>query len=65
MVRIKYSISIVADKGLKRPLYTSARLKKGEVLYLETHLSRYFWYGSSCAKLVSVFQLSLQQLLNT
>ncbi|XP_014513739.1 uncharacterized protein LOC106772092 isoform X1 [Vigna radiata var. radiata] len=38
---IKYSISIVADKGLKRPLYTSARLKKGEVLYLETHLSRY------------------------
>ncbi|KAK7344084.1 hypothetical protein VNO77_13334 [Canavalia gladiata] len=38
---IKYSISIVADKGLKKPLYTSARLKKGEVLYLETHLSRY------------------------
>ncbi|KAL2967578.1 hypothetical protein AAZX31_16G184400 [Glycine max] len=34
---IKYSISIVADKGLKKPLYTSARLKKGEVLYLETH----------------------------
>ncbi|XP_004495444.1 uncharacterized protein [Cicer arietinum] len=38
---IKYSISIVADKGLKKPLYTSARLKKGEVLYLETHTSRY------------------------
>ncbi|MCH85074.1 zinc finger CCCH domain-containing protein 13-like, partial [Trifolium medium] len=38
---IKYSISIVADKGLKRPLYTSARLKKGEVLYLETHSCRY------------------------
>ncbi|KAL9318004.1 hypothetical protein ACSQ67_014521 [Phaseolus vulgaris] len=38
---VKYSISIVADKGLKRPLYTSARLKKGEVMYLETHLSRY------------------------
>ncbi|KAL2325219.1 hypothetical protein Fmac_024277 [Flemingia macrophylla] len=38
---IKYSISIVADRGLKKPLYTSARLKKGEVLYLETHLSRY------------------------
>uniref|UniRef100_A0A6N2M3U4 Uncharacterized protein n=1 Tax=Salix viminalis TaxID=40686 RepID=A0A6N2M3U4_SALVM len=34
---IKYSISIVSDKGLKKPLYTSARLKKGEVLYLETH----------------------------
>lgn len=42
IIRIKYSISIVADKGLKKPLYTSARLKKGEVLYLETHLSRYF-----------------------
>ncbi|XP_058770692.1 uncharacterized protein LOC131644259 [Vicia villosa] len=38
---IKYSISIVADKGLKKPQYTSARLKKGEVLYLETHTSRY------------------------
>ncbi|KAE9589703.1 putative histone deacetylation protein Rxt3 [Lupinus albus] len=38
---IKYSISTVADKGLKKPLYTSARLKKGEVLYLETHLCRY------------------------
>ncbi|WJX12630.1 hypothetical protein P8452_03105 [Trifolium repens] len=38
---IKYSISIVADKGLKKPQYTSARLKKGEVLYLETHMSRY------------------------
>ncbi|KAJ4967177.1 hypothetical protein NE237_019026 [Protea cynaroides] len=38
---IKYSISIVADKGLKKPLYTSARLKKGEVLYLETHMNRY------------------------
>ncbi|KAK6921450.1 Histone deacetylation protein Rxt3 [Dillenia turbinata] len=38
---IKYSISIVADKGLKKPLYTSARLKKGEVLYLESHTHRY------------------------
>jgi hypothetical protein len=42
--RIKYSISIVADKGLKKPLYTSARLKKGEVLYLETHSRRYSFY---------------------
>ncbi|KAK7842110.1 hypothetical protein CFP56_014289 [Quercus suber] len=41
---IKYSISIVADKGLKKPLYTSARLKKGEVLYLETHSCRYSFY---------------------
>ncbi|CAN1342668.1 hypothetical protein LINPERPRIM_LOCUS39536 [Linum perenne] len=38
---IKYSISVVADKGLKKSLYTSARLKKGEVLYLETHSCRY------------------------
>lgn len=38
---LKYSISVVADKGLKKPLYTSARLKKGEVLYLETHSKRY------------------------
>ncbi|XP_058090190.1 uncharacterized protein LOC131236776 [Magnolia sinica] len=38
---VKYSISTVADKGLKKPLYTSARLKKGEVLYLETHSNRY------------------------
>ncbi|XP_019452366.1 PREDICTED: uncharacterized protein LOC109354365 [Lupinus angustifolius] len=38
---IKYSISVVADKGLKKLLYTSARLKKGEVLYLETHICRY------------------------
>ncbi|GAB4855777.1 hypothetical protein Ancab_024422 [Ancistrocladus abbreviatus] len=38
---LKYSISVVADKGLKKPLFTSARLKKGEVLYLETHSCRY------------------------
>lgn len=37
----KYSLSIVADKGLKKPLHTAARLKKGEVLYLETHRRRY------------------------
>lgn len=34
-------MGIVADKGLKKPLYTSARLKKGEVLYLESHSKRY------------------------
>lgn len=39
--RMKYSITVVADKGLKKPQYTSARLKKGEVLYLETHSIRY------------------------
>jgi hypothetical protein len=39
--RLKYSINIVADKGLKKSLYTSARLKKGEVIYLETHINRY------------------------
>ncbi|AQK52177.1 hypothetical protein ZEAMMB73_Zm00001d050244 [Zea mays] len=38
---LKYSINIVADKGLKKSLYTSARLKKGEVIYLETHINRY------------------------
>ncbi|KAL2553337.1 Histone deacetylation protein Rxt3 [Forsythia ovata] len=37
---LKYSISAVADKGLKKPLFTSSRLKKGEVLYLETHSRR-------------------------
>ncbi|XP_071719824.1 uncharacterized protein [Rutidosis leptorrhynchoides] len=38
---IKYSISAIADKGLKKPLFTSARLKKGEVLYLESRTRRY------------------------
>ncbi|URD81319.1 Histone deacetylation protein Rxt3 [Musa troglodytarum] len=38
---LKYTINVVADKGLKKPLFTSARLKKGEVLYLETHFHRY------------------------
>nr|XP_043610372.1 uncharacterized protein LOC122582085 [Erigeron canadensis] len=38
---IKYSISAIADKGLKKPLFTSARLKKGEVLYLESRIRRY------------------------
>ena len=44
LLRVKYSMSMVADKGLKKPLYTSARLKKGEVLYLETHSNRYVLY---------------------
>ncbi|MFS7988007.1 hypothetical protein Hanom_Chr11g01029491 [Helianthus anomalus] len=38
---IKYSISAIADKGLKKPLFTSARLKKGEVLYLESPTQRF------------------------
>ncbi|CAM8947151.1 unnamed protein product [Rhodiola kirilowii] len=38
---LKYSLSVVADKGLKKSLYTSARLKMGEVLYGETHSKRY------------------------
>ncbi|XP_024382608.1 uncharacterized protein [Physcomitrium patens] len=37
----KYSMSIVADRGLKKSQYTSARLKKGEVLYVETQVHRY------------------------
>ncbi|CAM0950667.1 unnamed protein product [Alopecurus aequalis] len=36
---LKYSISIVADKGLRKSHYTSARLKKGEVIYLETNFN--------------------------
>ncbi|KAL8159146.1 hypothetical protein V2J09_000683 [Rumex salicifolius] len=38
---IKYTINVVADKGLKKPMFTSARLKKGEVLYMETHFHRF------------------------
>ncbi|KAG0551374.1 hypothetical protein BDA96_01G417700 [Sorghum bicolor] len=38
---LKYNISIVADKGLEKSLYTFARLKKGEVIYLETNFDRY------------------------
>jgi hypothetical protein len=34
-------MSIVADRGLKKSQYTSARLKKGDVLYVETHRHRY------------------------
>ncbi|KAL0888309.1 hypothetical protein Bca101_012292 [Brassica carinata] len=57
---IKYSISVVADKGLKKPLYTSARLKKGEVLYLETHSSRYELCFAG-EKTMKAFQASQQQ----
>ncbi|KAJ7518413.1 hypothetical protein O6H91_21G067900 [Diphasiastrum complanatum] len=38
---LKYSMSYVADRGLKKSQYTSTRLKKGDVLYVETHTSRY------------------------
>lgn len=37
----KYHMSIVADRGLKKSQFTSARLKKGEALYVETHVHRY------------------------
>ncbi|XP_048623108.1 uncharacterized protein LOC106406843 isoform X1 [Brassica napus] len=57
---IKYSISVVADKGLKKPLFTSARLKKGEVLYLETHSSRYELCFAG-EKTMKAFQASQQQ----
>ncbi|KAJ4883207.1 Histone deacetylation protein Rxt3 [Raphanus sativus] len=57
---IKYSLSIVADKGLKKPLFTSARLKKGEVLYLETHSSRYELCFAG-EKTMKAFQASQQQ----
>ncbi|CAI5465830.1 unnamed protein product [Closterium sp. Yama58-4] len=38
---LKYSMAIIADHGLKRPQYTSARLKRAEVLYLETATHRF------------------------
>ncbi|KAG7549988.1 Histone deacetylation protein Rxt3 [Arabidopsis thaliana x Arabidopsis arenosa] len=57
---IKYSISIVADKGLKKPLFTSARLKKGEVLYLETHSCRYELCFAG-EKTIKAIQASQQQ----
>eukprot|EP00850_Spirogloea_muscicola_P020679 SM000223S07307 [mRNA] locus=s223:20389:23491:- [translate_table: standard] len=38
---LKYSLSVVADRGLKQSQFTSARLKKGDVLYLESHCTRY------------------------
>ncbi|BBN05325.1 hypothetical protein MPTK1_3g12140 [Marchantia polymorpha subsp. ruderalis] len=38
---LKYNMNIVADKGLKKSQYTSARIKKGDVLYVETHSNRY------------------------
>ncbi|XP_073389172.1 uncharacterized protein [Physcomitrium patens] len=37
----KYCMNNVADRGLKKSQYTSARLKKGEVLYVETLVHRY------------------------
>ncbi|KAL8260295.1 hypothetical protein R6Q59_028248 [Mikania micrantha] len=42
---IKFSISAIADKGLKKPSFTSARLKKGEVLYLESPTRSQASYG--------------------
>ncbi|KAH1122005.1 hypothetical protein J1N35_005165 [Gossypium stocksii] len=56
---IKYSISLVADKGLKKPLYTSARLKKGKVLYLETHLCRVTKLRARCSTSTYSFLLAL------
>ncbi|KAJ0266118.1 hypothetical protein HA466_0001680 [Hirschfeldia incana] len=57
---IKYSISVVADKGLKKPLFTSARLKKGEVLYLESRSSTYELCFAG-EKTMKAFQASQQQ----
>nr|XP_027078306.1 uncharacterized protein LOC113701740 isoform X1 [Coffea arabica] len=55
---LKYSISVVADKGLKKPLFTASRLKKGEVLYLETHSRRFelCFAGEKMVKATSVSQ---------
>ncbi|GAQ81795.1 hypothetical protein KFL_000910150 [Klebsormidium nitens] len=38
---LKYSLSAVADRGLKPSQFTSSRLKKGDVLYVETQTSRF------------------------
>ncbi|KAL1209762.1 hypothetical protein V5N11_020093 [Cardamine amara subsp. amara] len=64
---IKYSISIVADKGLKKPLFTSARLKKGEVLYLETHSCRYelCFSGEKTIKAIQASQQSSHEAMDT
>ncbi|CAK8532396.1 unnamed protein product [Lathyrus sativus] len=64
---IKYNISIVADKGLKKPLYTSARLKKGEVLYLETHSRRYelCFAGEKMVKAILATQLHNPDIKNS
>ncbi|CAK8565173.1 unnamed protein product [Lathyrus sativus] len=64
---IKYNISIVADKGLKKPLYTSARLKKGEVLYLETHSRRYelCFAGEEMVKAIQATQLHNPDIKNS
>ncbi|KAM0060192.1 hypothetical protein Hdeb2414_s0004g00121501 [Helianthus debilis subsp. tardiflorus] len=42
-VKLHYSTTFAMnlDKGLKKPLFTSARLKKGEVLYLESPTHRF------------------------
>lgn len=42
----KYAVAAVADRGLKRAQWTSARLRR-EVLYLETHAARFelAWEG--------------------
>lgn len=40
LYRAKYCMNNVADRGLKKSQYTSARLKKGEVLYVETLVHR-------------------------
>ncbi|CAK9193215.1 unnamed protein product [Sphagnum troendelagicum] len=55
---LKYSMSVVADRGLKKSQYTSARLKKGDVLYAETHRDRYelayLGNGATCNGTVSL-----------
>lgn len=66
LFRLKYSVSAVADRGLKRSMFTSTRLKKGEVIYVETHYNRYhiriysFRYDTM-KKVVSIY-ISISQL---
>mmetsp|Transcript_2528 Transcript_2528/g.5261 ORF Transcript_2528/g.5261 Transcript_2528/m.5261 type:complete len:401 (-) Transcript_2528:375-1577(-) len=46
---MKYSMSVVADRGLSGSQLTSARLRK-EVLLLETHSQRYELSSDSCGR---------------
>lgn len=55
-------MSIVADRGLKKSQFTSARLKKGDVLYVETHSTRYVVCSTQIhEKSICVFYLSKYQ----
>ena len=58
-------MSIVADRGLKKSQFTSARLKKGDVLYVETHSTRYVVCSTQIhARSLCVYLSNYQFFLN-